>query len=102
MSDPSFTVNGKTLTWEEAQEIYYAVQDVYDREDVQNEVDLRLENGDGLFSREQADDIREHMDEIVPEYRSRLDEDVGNVWTDTLSDTLFRFLNRTKFPELWR
>lgn len=102
MSDPSFTVNGKTLTWEEAQEIYYAVQDVYDREDVQNEVDQRLENGDGLFSREQADDIREHMDEIVSEYRSRLNEDAGNVWTDTLSDTLFRFLNRTKFPELWR
>ena len=100
MSDPTFTTTtGKTLTWEEAQEIYYAVQDVYDREDVGNEVDDRLEIGN--ITREQYDDIQQNIDEIVSKYRSHLDEDVGEVWNNTLGNVLYNFLNRKDKPYLW-
>ena len=70
---PFFGTKGHVLTYKEAVDIYYKVQDFLDRWDVETEIDYREEEGE--FTTAEAAEARARMKAIIDEYRGRLDDD---------------------------
>lgn len=99
VAQPVFCVNGKILSWDEAQQVYFFVQREYDKLDVLQEVDYRLSQAE--MTREEARDIENSMESILDVYRNRLDADVGDTWNRTLDGTLYDFAHRESAPYLF-
>lgn len=87
-----FNLNGIAVNWEQMQKIHYAVQEVFDRQDMLNEVAYQL--GCEYITPKQASLIHANMDNLVDRYRTMLDEGgVFENWRDTLTYVLEDFLD---------
>ena len=87
-------LGGNIINWKQMQEIYFAVQGVYDRQDMLSEISYRLKY-DNLTMKEAAN-ITSHMDSLVSRYRMLLNDGIGENWNDTLCYVLNDFLENMK------
>ena len=87
-------VNNSVINWGEMQEIYFAVQKVFDKQDMLNEVSCRLSHHD--LTQKEAAQIRFHLNKLVSRYRILLDDGIGENWNDTLCYVLDDFLENGK------
>lgn len=87
-------LGGNIINWEQMQEIYFAVQGVYDMQDMLNEISCMLKHND--LTVKEAANITSNMDHLVSRYRMLLDEGIGENWNDTLCYVLNDFLENTK------
>ena len=86
MRKPYFGAEGVILDYRQAMAVYYKVQDFLDHWDVEAEIEYREEAGE--ITKEQAKELKAHLEDIVDDYRGVLDDD-GH-WNDVLMDVLFR------------
>ena len=80
------TASGKILRWEDAEEIYFAAQKMFDRLDVEREIEDQME--EGCVSEEVGRKLLRDVSAIADTYRDWLDDDAH---TDTvLCEVLWR------------
>ena len=87
-------VKGIFVNWNDAQRIYFAVQNVFDKADILQELSYRLQIG--TITRKEASSAVKRMNQLAERYRMLLDDDVGETWNNTLAGVLEEFLENKK------
>ena len=83
-------VKGVFINWNDAQRIHFAVQEIYDRQDMLDEISCRIKHK--TMTRKEAASVADSMDALVSRYRMLLDEGIGENWNDTLGYVIEDYL----------